>query len=460
MESRLVGEQWQDTGLFNEVLVVLFKHKLNLIIVFLAVFGCISAMTLRLAPVYVATTSFLVKNEREYLLRPEVGANAPNSSGQEGTISAATQILTSRELAEKVIKSIGIGVIYPDLELNSRKKKLRPLDIAVMQFEKNLTVESINKSNVIKVTLENLDPVVAAAALNLLIEYYKEKHLKVFSEPHALYLEQQLDDYVKKLGDSDDRLEKFKSNNRIYSLDEQRTLLSKQRIDLDTALKTCTNSVRELQGRVAVLRGQLSEEADSSVTISSEEVATPRDAKANKSVYAETFLKEQEAIARRKARFDNPLYLELHKALLAAEADLKAQSLKAQSLSEQVNSVGHLLGSLNLNEQQLAFLVREKTVNEKNYQSYRERVDESRRLDDMNRRKLGNISILQPATPPLEPSKPKKAKIVLLGMVAGVVAGVGSVFIAEYRSGTLSTPRQVERLLGVPVLLSIPYHEV
>lgn len=456
MEDQLISEQGSRAGFFREILVVLFKHKLQVLIVFSLIVGVVTAYALRLDPIYIARSTFLVKIEREYLLRPEVGNNAPMMSlGQEGIINAI-EILRSRELTEKVISQMGVPTIYPDIATKPHKNML-PMDVAVKRFEKRLAVEAVNRSNVIKVSLEHENPVVAAAAVNLLVELYKDKHLKVFSEPHSVYLEQQLADYANKFRESENRLESFKRTTQIYSLEEQRNLLSTQRIELDTALKAGANSISELQGRVAVLRSQLSD-VTSDATDQERETSI-HDAKSKQIGLAGSFLKEQELVAKRKARLENPLYLELRKALLAAEADLKAQTPKAEAIKSQMRSLDHALGSLNVNEQRLADLIREKTVAEKNYLSYRERAEESRRLDDMNRLKLANISIIQPATPPGEPSKPNRLKMILLGILSGTVLGVGSAFASEYRAKTLCTPEQVERFLGVPVLLSIPYHE-
>ena len=456
MDTRIDFEQEGNNGLLSEIFVVLFKHKVILALVFLFVVVTVTVITLRLAPVYLAKTTFLIKNEREYLLRPEVGVNAPNSIGPEMAINAATQILTSRELAEQVINHVGIKNIYPDI-LTDKQNSIQPMDIAVLRFEKNLVVEAVNRSNVIKVEFEHGDPLIAANVLNLLVDFYKDKHLKVFSEPHAVYLEQQLNEYAVKLRASDDQLEGYRSSNRIYALDEQRTNLSKQRFELDTSLKNCRNSITELQSRVNILQSQQNQAIRESVvpraslTIRHEITSSP-----SQMQLAGAYLREQELSAQNKQGEENPFYLELHRALLAAEVDLKSQRLKALNLIAQVNSVDYQLKSLTFHEQRLTYLTREKNVNEKNYQSYRERVDESRRLDEMNKLKLGNISILQPATAPVEPAKPNRLKLIVSGIFGGLVAGVGSAFWAEYRIKTLSTARQVERLLGVPVLISLP----
>jgi hypothetical protein len=60
-----------------------------------------------------------------------------------------------------------------------------PLQAAVLAFGKNLTVEGVGKSNVIEVAFRHKDPRVAARAVNLLVDDYKEKHLQLASDPKS-----------------------------------------------------------------------------------------------------------------------------------------------------------------------------------------------------------------------------------------------------------------------------------
>jgi len=72
---------------------------------------------------------------------------------------------------------------------------MAPLDHAILGFGKKLNVESVRKSNVIQVSFLHKDPQIAAKAVNLLVELYKEKHLQVFSNPQSSFLEKQLAEY-------------------------------------------------------------------------------------------------------------------------------------------------------------------------------------------------------------------------------------------------------------------------
>ena len=199
----------------------------------------------------------MVKFGREYVNRPEVGSAQPllMSLNQEEVVNSEIQILSSRELIEKVLTTLKVETVYPDL-VKSPPSKMTPLQAAILAFEKKLTVEGVKKSNVIEVSFQHKDPQVAARAVNLLVDDYKEKHLQVFSDPQSSFLEKQLADYEQKLKESESRMEAFKQKNRVFSLEEQRSLLLKQRMELDTSLKTTRNQVDELRNKLSSLKSQ------------------------------------------------------------------------------------------------------------------------------------------------------------------------------------------------------------
>ena len=64
------------------------------------------------------------------------------------------------------------------------------------------------------------------------------------------------------------------------------------------------------------------------------------------------------------------------------------------------------------------------------------------------------------ATPPISPSSPKKALILPSGAMAGLVLGLVFAFVADRRDKRIRSATDVERLLGLPVLLSLPQRKV
>ena len=72
---------------------------------------------------------------------------------------------------------------------------------------------------------------------------------------------------------------------------------------------------------------------------------------------------------------------------------------------------------------------------------------------------MANLRIIQPASIPSKPVKPKKALNILLGIIVGMVGGITSAFLSAYMQEGYSRPEEASRGLGVPVLASIRYKE-
>ena len=209
------------TGSTRDFLTILFKHKYKILTVFLATVITVTVGSFLLPPVFEAKSSLMVKLGREYMYSPEVGDAKSSISfqsfNQQEVISSELQILTSRDLIEKVVTTIGVDTIYPDL-VKVPPKRIQPLEAAILGFEKNISAENIKKSNVIEVSFLHKVPEIAARAVNQLVEFYKEKHLQVLSSPKSSFIEQQLNTYQQKMEESENNFEALNKNTGSYLL--------------------------------------------------------------------------------------------------------------------------------------------------------------------------------------------------------------------------------------------------
>lgn len=64
--------------------------------------------------------------------------------------------------------------------------------------------------------------------------------------------------------------------------------------------------------------------------------------------------------------------------------------------------------------------------------------------------------IIEPARVPLEPSWPVKEKILSLGLMLGLIFGAGAVFLVEMYDNSFKKVEDIEELLQLPVLATIP----
>ena len=473
----------QQSGSLRDFLTVLFKHKCKIMVVFLSTVGTVTIGTLLLPPTYEVKSSLLVKFGREYVYRPEMTDKAPMISvNQEEAINSEINIMSSRDLIEKVILALHVETIYPEL-VKKPSPAIKPLEAAILEFSKKLSVEVIKKSNVLQVTFQHRDPRIAAKAVNLLVEFFKERHLQVYNGPESQFLEKQFAAYEQKLKNSEDALQDFKQVNKVYSLDEQRGLLLKQRMELDSAHKTSRSHIDGLRKRLSSLNVQMLHISDAKGRYTQ----TERDkiiveAKAQLlnlqlkergllGKYAESsrlvtnvrkeiamvteFLRQQEEDISGKVKTSNVVYQEAEKEALLAEADLSSEMAREKTLGQQLSQLDGEIKALDLNDKKFQVLKREVFTNDRNYRTYLDRFEEARISDDMNRQKLANLSVIQAATAPAKPIKPKKLVNVMLGVILGAVSGLGCAFLSEYASQGLSTPENAEKRLGLPVLATI-----
>ena len=500
----------------RDVLVVLFKHKAMLLIVFMAIVVPVTVTTFLLPPVYEATSSFLIKFGREYLYRPEVSEGkamlqANYSLMQEALINSELEILTSRDLKEKIIASFGVDTLFParaglDTLLPARlglatlfparlgldnlfparrpgpAQDRNPMDEAVKRFEKQLKVENIKKSNVLRVSFQHHNPSMAAQAVNMLIDLFKDKRLGVFKDPQAsAFLQKQVAAYRQQLEESERRLQDFLQRYPSSSHTQQRTLLLTRREGANTALKTTQSRIVELETKFAFLKGQirstpehtpLSTEPGTSIETAKAQLLTlrlreqellnkykdehPSVVSIRKEIQeAEVFLREVSK-GSRVIVGKNVLYQDIKREMVQTEAELHAQETKIAVLERQLAQVDTELQDLAVKEKELSELQRERARSENNYQVYTAKLEETSLVDEMDRQKIANISVVQAATVPVEPVKPRKRLYIALGVLLGSFAAVGLAFFSEYIGQGLSTPESTERRLALPVLVTVP----
>ncbi|MFB3926764.1 MAG: GumC family protein, partial [Syntrophales bacterium] len=434
-------EQKYTSGNLRDFFRVIFKYRRRILFVFFGIVAVVTAATFLMPPVYEAKSTVMVKFGRELIYRPELGDGRPSVLlNQDSLINTEIQILTSRDLIQKVISTIGLDEIYGTNKFRSIPSGTTPMEAAILQFEKSLVIENKPRSDVIQISFSHSDPRTAARAVNLLVDFFKEKHLQVFSGPTTPFLERQLMIYEQKLRDSEKKLETFKQTHGVFSMDEQKGLLLRQRTELDTAFKHSQNQIRELQQMLASVKekGTLNAERQAVIDNTKNQLLTLR-------------LKEQDLLRKYKENSRTVgnvreeirvvgEFLENQKAdfskseIAKIEADLNAQKARSASLSRQIFRLDNDIRMLDSRERELQGLKRDLAINDGNYQTYLKKLEEARISDEMDSQKIANISVIQAAAAPAKPVKPKKEYNILLSILVGAVSGLGIAFLSEYSS--------------------------
>jgi uncharacterized protein involved in exopolysaccharide biosynthesis len=452
-------EEQHQTYSLRDVLAILFKHKYKILISFVVIAIGTVVMAFLMAPpkLFVARAVLMVKFGREFTSVSEVGQDRQSIS-QSAIITTEMQILTSADIAGKVVEAMGPYTLYPDLAKSQVSGKAL-LEVAATQFRQNVFVKDVKGSNLIEVYFRHENPVIAAKAANLVTEVFQEKHLQVFSDKKSPFLDEQQQAYKEKLKESEDRLSGFRQKYQVYSLEQQKTLLISQRSSVDTQIKTEESRIKELQERYAFWRNNDNMVSGSNTDeLRSQLNALQRKEQQLLEKYNDSSRVVQEArreieLTREQLRKQEG---EVRKVQLATiESELKPLEVKVASLKRQLAEVDAQIRSIDYREQEFQDLKRQVAANEGNYQVYSKKSEEARISEDLDRRKMTNVNVIEKASVPLMPMQTNKQKILGVGLFLSVAFSLGLAFISEMLPQGLTIPHYAEKKLRLPLLVAI-----
>ena len=402
------------------------------------------------------------------------GADA--SADQENILNSLIQLLTSDDLVGEVIQGVGLSKLYPAIEANPPSVGT-PLGAAIRKVTKHmLEVEIIPNTNVIQVLYDHPDPQLAARVTNMLVDKFTERELRLLRDPQSSFLQDQLDHFRGALRGAETALAQFREQTGISSLDEQRTLLLKQRADIESNITANQAQVAELEHRKEALQAELH-------TLPVELKLYDDDASAQSQllqleVQRQTLLNDyrpdsaavinvQRQIAALnqierhgggslQKQMPNTTYQEIEVDLARAAAQITGLVGTQRTLQTQRSDLDRRIAALDANDRRLQDLMRQYQIADLNYRTYFQNVQDARIADDLNKQKITTISVINSAGAPEIATYPKTPLLLVLAAFLSMAFAFMLAFVREAFEERLNLPLQVERILGVPVLAWFP----
>jgi excisionase family DNA binding protein len=218
-------------------LVAMLRRGLPTIAVVSLLVTGVAAVAILIAPErYESEARLMVRMGREYVFRPEAGGSessrAPSLSEM---VNSEVEILSSRELAEEVVREMGVDQLYPEI-LDVERDPEAAIALAVPKLRSATSIRPVLESGVIKVVFAHSSPVVAADAANLLVDRFQEKHLEVFGEDRSDALEREWQERAAELAESEQALAGYKDQHGVIDLEQQRSFLFERSLALEKEL--------------------------------------------------------------------------------------------------------------------------------------------------------------------------------------------------------------------------------
>ena len=505
--SRIVPFKAEDDEYsVRDFLTVVFKRKRLILSFFLTTVVVTALGTFLSSPTYEATASILVKKaSAEVPLVPKESSQLIISQVSEEDLNSEMTILKSRQAIEDTLHGLGVdeswrregllGSAWKGVTGLLGAPRLSYFDEMVLQLEKKIDVRAIRKSNVLEVSYRHTDPDWATRVVQGLTERYLARRAQVYQSPQAVaFFDDETRTAAARLQKAEQALKTYSNEAGVSVLglvgDPQSLAAEKEAVlqrlaGFETQLGDARVQIQQQTGRVAALEAQLAGEPErlrSSLRLNQDPTTeelekalvalqlkrdalvqdfTPdnrqvRDVDQQIRATQERLKAAEERVASINRTEINKVNQDLKTLLLAAQADLRGARARHDSLQAQVAIHRRALEELDQKGFITEGLRREARAAEDAYMLYQKKHEEARISAAMDQQKIVNVSIAQPAQRPLRPVGPRKALNLLLGLLLGAMGGLGLAFVSEYFDHSLTTGRDLEARVGIPLLGAIP----
>jgi len=378
-----------------------------------------------------------------------------------GYMATQIDIINSDRVAKDVVKLLKLdtNAVVQQQWRDATDGKGQLIDWLANLLQKKLDVKPSRDSNVINVNYTGTDPDFAAAVANAFAQAYINVNLNLRLAParqYATFFEEQTKAARTKLEEAQKALSDYQQQNGITATDE--------RVDFETAKLNETSS--QLTGIQALTTDSQSKRGSSKADTIAEVMQSPliNGLKAD-IARAEAKLVESNGNLGK----NHPQTQRSEAELAALKAQLDMETRKITSSIETTYQVGKqreaqlqsaLAGQKNrvllLNKQrdELNVLRRDIESAQRAFEVVSQRASQSSIESQTNQT---NISLLNPATAPADPSKPKVLLNILVSIFLGALLAVGLALMLELSNRRVRSADDLLETLNLPVLGSIAH---
>jgi capsular exopolysaccharide synthesis family protein len=444
----------------RDYLDIIVRRKWIVIIFLCSVVLTVAVASYFITPLYRATATIQLGGIQNNLLSFK--------DAYEGGSNLETQynILKSHNLAQRVLASfpadytISSPASQSFLKQNDEKPKM---PVTLGDIRSGLEVVPVKKSDIVNLVFISHDPELASKAANAYadeyVNYTRDSKLGP-TQSGSMRLEKEVNDMRNKLETSEKKLNQFVANSKyLYSKSDQdyENLLTKKlsiisndldqassdRIAKESVFKEIKNSGIDYE---VILRNPTIQ----NLTMDRIKLETEYSKllKIHKPEYPKMIYLKEEI-----DKINSSIETEKNKVINTVESDYRLALQKEKSLSQSLDAVQKEVNTFQKTMVKFQILNREVTTNRDIYNSLLQRfkeVDISVALTD------SDVQIIDRASKPRLPFKPRWIFNLALSIVFGFAGGVFIAFFAEYFDNTVKSEEDIAKASRLPLLGKVP----
>lgn len=438
--------------------------------------------TLLATPKYTASSLVEISRETNSITETD-GAKRETGANDQEFYQTQYGLLRAHSLAERVATQMRLAddpAFFERFNISSKQPEFRLTNgrypatghQARLRVAGNVLLDHVNiaptrLSRLVQIQFTSPDPAFSASVANAwstnFIRATLERRFQATSYARS-FLEDRLGQLRQRLEDSERQLVSYASNQRIINLPGQggdgtrtveRSLTADDLSTLNQALSQATADRIQAEARAQQNRGGVTAEGLRNVAING-----LRQKRAELAADYQRLMTQFEpeypaakAVASQIRQLDASITREEGRVSSSLTSEYREAVERERALQTRVNGLKADLLDLRRRSIQYNIIQREVDTNRELYNGLLQRYKEIGVAGGVG---VNNVAVVDPAEVPNRPSSPRLGLNLLLSLLAGVALGSIAAFALEQSDEAITEPPEIERLLQLPLLGSVP----
>ena len=436
----------------------LLRHK-NWIIVPTLIAAALSIAAVNLVtPRYKSEARILIDGRENVFLRPNGERNEERTALDAEAVTSQVQLLLSRDLAREVIRKNKLAerpefdpVLRGFLPVKSLLAlfgigrdpfSLTPEERVLDAYFDRFTAYAVDKSRVVVIEFQSIDPDLAARVANSIAESYlvlQQDARQEQAKSASQWLSGEIDNLRRKVADDESRVEDFRSKSSLFVGTNNTTLSNQQMGELNTQLNNARALKSDAESKARLIREMLQsgQPIESSEIFNSELIRRLAEQRvtlrAQLAEQSSTLLDGHPRIKELKAQLadlDRQLREEASKISRSLDNDARIAGGRVEGLSASLEQLKKQATSTNGQDVQLRALEREAKAQRDLLESYLAKYREANTRENIDAAPADG-RIISRAIVSNTPAYPKKLPIVLIATLATLMLSAGAIVTGE-----------------------------
>jgi polysaccharide biosynthesis transport protein len=442
---------------FQQLLLILRARYKVLLFALLATVATTVTISVWLPKQYIATAAVVIDLKSPDMLSGLIlqGMLAP------AYLTTQVDIINSDRVAKVAAKLLRMqeNGIANLAGLESNPGKDSQADLLTRRLQKGLEAKPSRESNLININYTGTDPDFAAAAANAFAQAYINVNLDLRVAParqYANFFDEQVRSARARLEKTQLALTKYQQKNGIISADEGLDYETAKLNETSSLLTGVQGQTTDSQSKRQNVKADTVAEVMQSALINSLKTDISRlESKLTES--SGNLGKNHPQMLRSEAELDTlkgQLEAETQKITSSIETTFQVSKQREQQLQSALAAQKARVLVLNRQRDQLNVLRRDLESAQRAFELVSQKASQTNIESQTNQT---NIALLNPASAPTDPSRPRVLFNTLISVFLGLLLGMGAALMLELLNRRVRSSQDLADALGLPVLGTIGY---